>query len=249
MMNILKPGKSRPTESADNGRRSFIWKLGAGVSAGVASAVGMAGVQSGRAGNPSLQVALLRAEKSLREFHQAFRQAMDKGRYEEVVGMFADDAEVVFNGGAFRERGQGVSRLFLQRFQRGNTGRTMEPAPGFELAADLQKEVVEVSADLLAARAVFPYSIQVGAPFETETSFASMARLHGEGVHTWWEGGVYRIDYRKEVAGGSWMISRLVYDTRARADYRAGRSYAQPISVARLAMRFPADLQGPDDLV
>jgi hypothetical protein len=76
-----------------------------------------------------------------------------------------------------------------------------------------------------------------------------MARLHGEGVRTWWEGGVYRVSYRKDAADGPWKISRLEYDTLSRADYRTGRSYARPISVARFATCFPEDQQGPDDLV
>ncbi|HEX4999421.1 MAG TPA: hypothetical protein VFY29_14430 [Terriglobia bacterium] len=75
-----------------------------------------------------------------------------------------------------------------------------------------------------------------------------MARLHGEGVRTWWEGGVYRVHYRKETAG-QWKIGRLEYDTLFRADYRPGKSYAQPISVPRLAARFPADQHRPDDLL
>jgi hypothetical protein len=123
----------------------------------------------------------------------------------------------------------------------------MEQAPGFELTADEQQDRVDVSADRRAATAAFPYSIQVGIPFETESSLAAMARLHGEGVRTWWEGGVYRIEYRKD-GEGSWKISRLEYDTLSRADWRPGRSYAQPISVARLSTRFPADQQGPDEL-
>lgn len=59
---------------------------------------------------------------------------------------------------------------------------------------------------------------------------------------------MYRIAYRKDAAG-VWKISRLEYDTLSRADWRSGKSYAQPISVPRLATRFPEDLQGPDQLV
>jgi len=161
--------------------------------------------------------------------------------------MFADNAEVVFNGGVFKNRSHGVSRLYRDRFPAGKTGRRMEPAPGFELTADQQHDTVEVSPDLQSAKAVFPYSIRVGMPFETETSLAAMARLHGEGVRTLWEGGIYRVNYRKDEAG-HWKISRLEYDTLSRADYRSGKSYAQPISVSRFDTRFPADQQGPDDL-
>ena len=236
-----------------NSRRSFVWKLGAGASAVLASVAGTAGAKMPKAhtpdaDDPSLRVALLEEERLLRRLHQAFEHAMDKGLHEEVIGMFADDAEVVFNGGVFRQRSKGVSRLYLERFPSGKTGGRMVPAPGFELAADQQRDSVEVSPDLRSATAVFPYSIQVGMPFETETSLAAMARLHGEGVRTWWEGGAYRVTYRKDVAG-SWKIGRLEYDTQSRADWRSGRSYAQPISVTRFSTRFPADQQGPDDLV
>jgi hypothetical protein len=237
-------------------RRSFIRKMGAGASGALALTAGL-GIGNTEAeatttDNPGLRAALLasllEAEKALVKFHQAFEQALDKGLHEEVIGMFSDDAEVVFNGGVFTRRSHGVSRLYRDRFAAGKTGRRMEPAPGFELTADQQRDSVEVSPDLRSAKAVFPYSIQVGMPFETETSLAAMARLHGEGVRTWWEGGVYRVNYRKDAAG-HWKIRRMEYDTLSRADYRPGKSYAQPISVSRFATRFPADPQGPDDLI
>jgi ketosteroid isomerase-like protein len=232
-------------------RRSFIWKFGAGASAALVPTAIMAKAEAGTPDNPALRAALLEEEKAITNFHRAFEQAMDKGQFEEVISMFADDsevAEVVFNGGVFKGRSQGVSRLYRDRFRAGKTGRRMEPAPGFELTAEAQHESIEVSPDLRSATAVFPFSIQVGIPFETETSLAAMARLHGEGVRTWWEGGVYRVNYRKDAAG-HWKISRLEYDTLSRADYRVGKSYAQPISVSRFATRFPADPHGPDDLV
>jgi carotenoid cleavage dioxygenase len=240
-MGIFRNGESR------SDRRSFIWKLGAGASAAVASTVGMARVETSSADSAARRVAQLEEEKILRRLHQSFQLAMDRNLPEEVIGMFADDAQVVFNGGVFRGR-QGVSRLYRYHFPSGKSGVSLQQAPGFELTADQQRDSVEVAADLRTATAVFPYSIQVGVPFETESSLAAMARLHGEGVRTWWEGGVYKAAYRKDAAG-SWKISRLEYDTLSRADWRSGKRYAQPISVARLSMRFPADQQGPDELV
>jgi hypothetical protein len=229
-----------------NNRRSFIWKLGAGASAAVVSASGMAKAEAPKADSAAVRLALMEEEKTLRSLHQAFEQALDKGLHDDVIGLFANDAQVVFNGGIFSNR-NGVSRLYREHFPSRKTGGRMEPAPGFELTADQQRDSVEVSADRLTAKAAFTYSIKVGAPIETETSHAAMARLQGEGVRTWWEGGVYQVSYRKEA--GSWKISRLEYDTLSRADWRPGRSYAQPISVARLSARFPQDLQGPDALV
>lgn len=229
-----------------NSRRYFISKLGAGVSMALASAT-MGTAEPCHVDNLSLRVALLEEEKALRQLHRDFEQALDQGRYAAVMDMFGAESEVVFNGGVFKGR-QGVSRLYGDHFRSGKTGRRMEPAPGFELA-DQQRDSVEVAADRLSAKAVFPYSIQVGMPLESETSLVAMARLHGEGVRTWWEGGVYRVNYRRDVAEGRWKISRLEYDTLSRADYRAGRSYARPISVAPFSTRFAQDQMGPDELV
>ncbi len=250
-MNIFNRKKSPGAESAVSSRRSFISKMGAGASVAVASTALASGLGKDDAGNnddPALRAALLEEEKVLRKLHQHFEQAMDQGLHDEVIAMFADDAEVVFNGGVFSRR-DGVSRLYRGHFPAGKSGKRMQPAPGFELTADQQRDSVEVRADLRSAKAAFTYSIQVGTPIETESSLAAMARLHGEGVRTWWEGGVYQAAYRRDTTKSSWKISRLEYGTLSRADYRTGRSYAQPISVARLATRFPADPHGPDALV
>lgn len=232
-------------------RRSFFWKMGAGFSAALVPTVASGGaeVEHGQVDDPALRAALLEEEKALRQLHQAFEQAQDKGQLDDVVGMFAENAEVVFNGGAFRGRSQGVRRLYHDHFLALGSGRRMEQAPGFELAADQYRESVRVSPDRLSAQAVFAYSIQVGEPLESESSLVSMARVHGEGVRTWWEGGAYHVTYRKDVTDGRWTISRLEYRTLARADYRAGRTYAVPISVPRLSTRFPEDPLGPDELV
>lgn len=219
-MSILKRKQSRNAESADSGRRSFFWKLGAGVSAVLASSAGLA--RPGNAGAGSDELAIRRS-------HQAYENALDKGLYDDVIGMFAHDAEVAFGGEVFAGRSQGVRRLFSERFRSCKTGKRIEAAPGFELAADKQREKVEVTPDRLSAKAVFPYSIQVGMQIETETSLASMARLHGEGVRTWWEGGVYEISYARAAVDRNWLIRRLEYRTLSRADYRPGRSYARAI--------------------
>jgi hypothetical protein len=253
-MNIPTRHPSRKPRPEPKGRRSFFWKMGAGVSAALTPAALLPAVSSAGSGpaaadDPALRAALLEEEQILRQLHQSFEHAQDKSLHEEIVGMFADDAEVIFNGGVFRTRDQGVSRLYHDRFPAGKIGRRMEPAPGFERTADQQPVTVHVSPDRLSASAVFPYSIQAGTPFESENSLASMARLHGEGVRTWWEGGAYHANYRKDVTNGRWNISRLEYRTLARADYRTGRTYAAPLAVAPLSTRFPADQLGPDELV
>lgn len=238
-MKFFKPRGAVTTSVA---RRAFIWKLGAGVSAAGAASVSLA--EPAPADDAALRAGLLEDEKALRQLHQSFENALDSGRHDALIALFTEDAQVHFNGGVFRHR-QGVTRLFGGHFPTRKTGRRMEAAPGFALPAAQQRDSVQVAADRRTATAVFPYSIQAGLPLESDTSLVSMARLHGEGIRTWWEGGVYRASYRREDAG-RWLISRLEYDTLVRADYRPGRSYAQPIEVPRLAVRFPQDALGPD---
>ena len=212
------------TKSTDSGRRSFFLKLGAGASAALASTAGLA--RTDGTDDAAQLAAMLQDEKALRKLHQSFESAIDEGRYDDVVELFAEDAEVVFSGDSYSHR-SGVSQLFREMFRAAGTGKRMEQAPGFELDAEQRQERVEVSASRLSATASFPFSIQVGAPIETVSSLASMARAQGEGVQRWWEGGVYRLSYQRDAAEGQWQISRLEYETLSRADYRPGRTYAR----------------------
>ncbi len=236
-------------------RRSFIWKMGAGASAALASTVIMAaGMAKAEAGsttdNPALRAALLEEEKALSKFHQAFEQAMDKGLHEEVIGMFA----------AIRRRRGRIQRRRLQEPQPRSEPSVSRSFPGGEdrpqdgagarlrahcRPATRQRGSVAGSS---VRKGRVPLFDPGGHAVRDRDIACCHGPLHGEGVRTWWEGGVYRVNYRKDVAG-HWKISRLEYDTLSRADYRSGKSYAQPISVSRFATRFPADQQGPDDLV
>jgi hypothetical protein len=220
-----------------NSRRSFMWKLGAGASAAITAAVGSAKPAASGTDDPVLRAAMLEDEKALRSLHQRFELAMDNGQFQAAVDLFAADAEVVFNRTTFAGRDQGINRLFLIGFRAGRTGKRMEAAPGLGSGADCPCDAVQVAADRRTATAIFPFSIQVGMPVGSENSLAAMARLHGEGVRTWWEGGNYHVSYAKDAASDIWQISRLEYRTLARADYRAGRSYASPMPASPMGHR------------
>ena len=119
-MNILKPA-SKPSKSLkqpNTGRRSFIWKVGAGMSAILAFAVPSMSkprinrdtglkAQISRLSN---QLGILEDENSLRKLHKAYETCFSNGMYDEVVNLFANDGEVVFNGGIFRGKKKGVRR-------------------------------------------------------------------------------------------------------------------------------------------
>jgi len=250
----------KPTPETGNspkpitGRRSFIWKTGAAMSAVVASAV--AGVsKSGADGSTGLQdqidrlssqVGSLEDANAVRRLHQVYESRLTKGMYEEVVGMFADGAEVVYNGGLFAGK-EGIRRLYCSHFAPGLTGKKIEPAPGFEPDPAQQLDIVEVAADRGTATGQFPYSMQVGEPMTANSSLVEMARLQGEGIVKWWEGGIYEASYVK--VGESWKIKRLEYRAASKADYRPGQTYAKPIDVPAFSSLFPKNPTGPDKLI
>ena len=258
-MNILK-SKSNSGDSPmqpNTGRRSFIWKAGAAMSAVLATAV--PGIAKTRINNDknlkakverlSKQVGLLEDESKIRSLHQTYESFLDNGKYEEVANLFADDAEVIFNGGVFKGRKKGISRLYRDHFSAGLTGKKMEPAPGFHQNAEQQQDIIEISPDCKSAKARFTFSIQVGTPLESDLQLVRMARLQGEGIMKWWEGGIYKVAYVKNIEDGNWKIERLEYRILSKADYKPGRTYAKPISVPSFSKVYPEDQAGPDKLI
>jgi hypothetical protein len=246
-MDVLK-SLSKPT----TGRRSFVLKMGAAMTAAMAAAVpSMAKSVDGKntdADHLAKQLGILEDEKAICKLHRTYEAFLDNGKYEEVTALFADNAEVAFNGGVFKGK-SGVSRLYLDRFNSGLTGKSIGSVPGFEGNAEQQQETVKVAADRLSAKAQFPYSIQVGAPMASDSSLVNMARLHGGGIVKWHEAGIYEISYVKDMKSGSWKIQRFEYRVLSTTDYRPGKSSVRPISVPAFAKTYPEDASGPDRLI
>ena len=254
-MAILKPTSvTGDSPKPDMGRRSFIWQTGAAMSAVVASAV--AGIPNQKAASDaglkdqlaqlSGRIGSLEDANAIRRLHQTYESRLDRGMYEEVAGMFADDAEVVYNGGRFAGK-DGIRRLYSEHFASGRTGRKIEPAPGFDQDPAQQLDIVEVAGDRKTAAGQFPYSMQVGAPMTGDSSLVEMARLQGEGIVHWWESGTHEVSYVKQ--NDAWKIRKLEYRVTSKADYRPGRSYAKPIDVPAFSSIFPKNPTGPDRLV
>ena len=247
--------KSGTQDNADKGRRSFLWKAGVGMSAVLAAAApamakpvfGNDNKLKSSADQLSKQVAALENEKSIRALHKAYEEMLDNGKYGDVSDMFTADAEVIFNGGVFKGMA-GLKRLFCGNFRAGQTGKRIEQAPGFELKPEEQQDMVEIMPDKKSAKAIFSYSMQVGAPIDSDSVLVKMARLQGEGVNKWWEGGVCTVSYIMD-NNKNWKMKKLEYRTLSRADYRPGRSTAGPISKQLFAKVYPADPSGPDRLV
>lgn len=252
-MSILKSKKD--DLQADRGRRSFIWKVGAGISAVAVAAVPVLGKSivnsdkelKGRVDSLSRQVALMEEEKKIRRLYDNYKGLLDNGMYRDAVALFSQDAEVIFNGGLFSGRDTGISRLYCNYFSAGMTGKTLDHAPGYAADAASQKEIIEVAPDQKSAKAMFPYSIQAGHPMALDSSLVMMARLQGEGIFRWWEAGQCEMAFIND--NGSWKIKRLEYRPAERADYRPGRNYANPVTVPEFTKVYPQEAFGPDRLV
>lgn len=229
------PGDNRKRSAT--GRRSFIWKAGAAMSAVVASAA------TGFSKSGVERTDFLEDANAVRTLHRTLEVRLHEGRYEEVLELFAENAEVVYNGGLFKGQ-KGIRRLYCDLFRSGMTGKKIEPAPGFEIDT---VDTVEMAANGKTATGRFPYSIQVGTPMQGESSLVKMARLQGEGIRKWWEGGTYEVTYVK--AGRSWKIRKLEYRAVSKADYRPGGTHAKAIDIPTFAITYPSDPAGPERLV
>jgi hypothetical protein len=258
-MNVLKsligPGDS--PRQPNSGRRSFIWKMGAAMSAALASAAsslsspGMrqdAGLDS-EMDRLSHQLGILEDEKAIRALHQAYEVRLDTGLYEQVGDLFDEDGTVVFNGGVFTGKSRGIARLYSDCFRSGLTGRKIGPAPDSQTGPEQPQEIIEVAADRLSARSQFPYSIQVGTPMAPDAPFVDLARLHGGGIMKWCESGVCETSYAKDPESGGWKIKKLEYRALSKTDYRPGKLHARPISVPQFSRTFPEDPSGPDRII
>jgi hypothetical protein len=257
-MATLKPtSETGSSPKSNTGRRSFIWKTGAAMSAMVASAV--AGISKSGADQStglqdqidrlSAQVGILEDANAIRKLHQSYETYLDQGMYEEVVSLFADDGQVYFNGGIFSGKDKGIRRLFQCHFAEGLTGKKieLEPAPGCQLVAAQQPEEIEVATDRQSAKAFFWFSMRAGTPMDSESTLVQMARLQGQGIVHWWEGGICENSYVK--VGNVWKIKRIGYRTIVQANPASSWAYAKPISVPLFSKAYPEHPTGPDKLV
>ena len=255
-MDAVKLNSDNVRKQTDTGRRSFMWKVGAGMSAVLAAtvpAIAKPLISNEKklkksADSLSGRVAALENEKLIRELHKNFEDLLDRGIYSEITRMFTGDAEIIFNGGMFKGK-QGVKRLFCEYFRSNMTGKRIGQAPGFQIKPEQRQDIVEVAPDQKSAKARFSYSIQVGAPIKSDSLIVKMSRLQGEGILKWWEGGTYEVSYSRNVKDNSWKMSRLEYSAISAADYKPGKSTARPISIHPFSKVFPADPSGPDRLV
>ena len=226
----------------NNGRRSFIWKMGAAMTAGVFATSAAAAVKSAAPtdlgsengmGELSKKIAILEAEKSIIGLYHTYESLLNDGMYDKIPELFDPEATAIYNGGVFKGRDHGVTRLYNKLFQSGLTGKKLDATLDCK-----EQHLIELSEDHLSAKACFPFAIQAGSPMVADSVLVSMARLHGEGIHKWRENGICELFLSRQSREDAWMISRLEYRTESKS-----------VSVPAYAKVFPEDPEGPDTLV
>jgi len=224
------------------GRRSFIRKMGTVMTTGVVVSAMPAVAKPGKPndissetmiGELSERIAILEAEKSIAGIYQNYESLLNDGNYAQIPELFARDGECVYNGGVFRGRDNGLDRLYNIRFRNGLTGKKLDLTPDCQ-----DRQSIDMSKDHLSALAVFPYAMQAGSPMVADGVLVKMARLHGGGINKWIETGMCELSLTRKSREDAWVIKRLEYRTESGS-----------IPASTLTKVFPADPEGPDELV
>ena len=180
------------------------------------------------------RIGILEDANAIRRLQHLYGYYLDKCLYNEVVDLIAEECEVHFLGGIYRNKA-GARRLFCDRFRGHFTDGHNGPIYGFLLDHIQLQDVIDVSPDRKTAKARFRYLMQAGY-HETAEHEASQ----------WWEGGIYENEYVKE--DGIWKFKVLSPHAEWHADYERGWAHTQRQYVPFSTVTYPADPIGPDAL-
>jgi hypothetical protein len=163
---------------------------------------------------------------------------MDKGLYDQVVDLFAEQGVLHFMGGIFKGR-EGVRRLYCGRLRNSFTDGHNGPVYGL-LADHMQlQDIVDIAPDRQSAKGRFR-GFLIGGSHTTKQKINERLPLQ------WWEGGVYENSYVKE--DGVWKFAELDYHMFWQGDFEKGWSHAAPYQGHFFETTYPEDPEGPDAL-
>jgi hypothetical protein len=184
------------------------------------------------------ELGILQDIQAVRTLQFKYGYYMDKGCYDEVVGLFASDGCLHFMGGIFRGKA-GLTRLYCDRLRTSFTNGNNGPIYGM-LAEHMQlQDIVDIAPDRQTAKGRFRALMQAGSHTTKEKISTSLPLQ-------WWEAGVYENDYVKE--DGVWKIQTLDYHMFWQADFEKGWAHAKPYEGHFFEKTYPEDPAGPDEL-
>lgn len=172
---------------------------------------------------------------AIRRLQYAYGYFIDKSQYNEVVDLFADDAEVWFMGGIYKGKA-GVKRLYIDRFRVRFTENHNGPRYGWLLDHPQMQMIIDVDADRKTASARGRSMMQAGLH---ETAKGEQRQ--------WFEGGLYENRYVRE--DGAWKIARLGYFPFWHGRYADGWAKTPIDFIPMASTLYPEDPIGPDELL
>ncbi len=182
------------------------------------------------------KVGLLEDAQAVRSLHFKYGYYLDACLYEQIVELFAEDAELRFLNGIYRGKA-GVRRLYCDFLRQIWTeGREGLPR-GLLYDHLLLQDIIDVAPDGLTAKGRFRSFMQGG--------FHDSVKKPPRAPQSVWEGGIYENTYVKQ--DGVWKIGLFDYSMLWQADYGPGWT-GSATHLKPLTLTFPADPTGPDEL-
>jgi len=185
------------------------------------------------------ELGLLKDVQAIRRLQHAYGYYMDKCLYDEVVDLFADDAEVHFAGGIYRGKA-GQRRLYSGNFRRIFANGANGPVYAFLLDHLQLQDIIDVAPDRRSALARVRCFMQAGSHDAKESVPPGIPRQ-------WWEGGIYENTYAK-ADDGVWRIKVLNYRVVYQGTFEEGWAHWKSAAPPADRKLFPDDPNGPDEL-
>ena len=174
---------------------------------------------------------------AIRQLQHTYGYYMDKGLYDEVVDLFADNGVLSFMGGRYIGK-ESVRRLYCGRLRKTFTKGRNNPVDGVLVDHMQLQDVIHVAGDRLSARGRFRAFMPGGFHKSIPDPPEHIPRQ-------WWEAGVYENEYIRD--DGIWKIKLLNYNLQWQATFEDGWANADTISI-NSPVTYPEDPLGPDEL-
>jgi hypothetical protein len=184
------------------------------------------------------ELGVLQDIQAVRTLHFKYGYYFDACLYEELVDLFADDAELKFLNGIYRGKA-GVRRLYCDWLRNLWTGGRDGPVHGLLYDHLMLQDVVDISPDRRIAKGRFRALMMGGFHESVDLGDRPMPRQS-------WEAGVYENEYVKE--DGVWKFRLFDYSLIWQASYEKGWA-GSTVHLKPLTRTYPEDPTGPDELL
>jgi hypothetical protein len=182
------------------------------------------------------EVTRLKDIEAIRILQRTYSFCMDKGLYNEVIDLFAEEGELHFMGGIWKSR-ESVRRLYCGRLRNLFTGGVNGPAYGMMVEHWPSQDVIHIEPGGLAAHGRWRCTL-MGAVHDSKPDKPPHL------PRQWWEHGIYENEYVKR--DGVWLIRKLAYSLFTETPYEMGWAAAKPLPSPFFTKTVEEDPEGPD---